>query len=65
MTLLGNANWWFPRVLDRLVPDFSIEGEAWFRERERAQAAARGDAPPPVPVAAGAGRAEKSEPKPP
>jgi RND superfamily putative drug exporter len=65
MTLLGNANWWFPRVLDRLVPDFSIEGEAWFRERERAQAAARGGAAPPVPAAAGAGGAEKSEPKPP
>jgi putative drug exporter of the RND superfamily len=34
MTLLGNANWWFPGWLDRLVPNFSIEGEEWFRERD-------------------------------
>jgi RND superfamily putative drug exporter len=38
MVLLGRANWWFPHVLDRLVPNFSIEGEQWFRERERAAA---------------------------
>ena len=38
MTLLGRANWWFPRWLDRVVPNFSIEGEEWFRERDRAQA---------------------------
>ena len=31
MTLLGRANWWFPRWLDRLVPNFSIEGDEWFR----------------------------------
>ena len=38
MVLLGRANWWFPRVLDRIVPNFSIEGEEWFRERDRAAA---------------------------
>jgi RND superfamily putative drug exporter len=34
MVLVGRANWWFPRFLDRLVPNFSIEGEEWFRERD-------------------------------
>jgi RND superfamily putative drug exporter len=48
MLLLGRANWWFPRWLDRIVPNFSIEGEEWFRERDAAQAE-RG-AGPPVPV---------------
>ncbi len=38
MTLLGRANWWFPRWLDRIVPNFSIEGEEWFRERDEAAA---------------------------
>jgi RND superfamily putative drug exporter len=47
MTLLGNANWWFPRRLDRLLPDFSIEGAEWFAERDRAAGAAT----PPEPVA--------------
>jgi len=36
MTLLGRANWWFPRWLDRIVPNFSIEGGA--------------PAPPPPPL---------------
>jgi putative drug exporter of the RND superfamily len=40
MTLLGRSNWWFPGWLDRVVPDFSIEGDAWFRERDAAAAAA-------------------------
>jgi RND superfamily putative drug exporter len=38
MVLLGRANWWFPRWLDRIVPNFSIEGEEWFRERDAAAA---------------------------
>ncbi len=28
MKLLGNANWWFPKWLDRLLPNVDIEGEA-------------------------------------
>jgi putative drug exporter of the RND superfamily len=36
MVLVGRANWWFPRILDRTIPNFSIEGEEWFRERDRA-----------------------------
>jgi RND superfamily putative drug exporter len=38
MVLFGRANWWFPRALDRVVPNFSIEGDEWFRERDRAAA---------------------------
>jgi len=36
MTLLGRSNWWFPRWLDRIVPNFSIEGDEWFRARDEA-----------------------------
>jgi RND superfamily putative drug exporter len=49
MVLLGRANWWFPRWLDRIVPNFSIEGEAWFRERD-AKAAAAAAEKEPVPT---------------
>jgi RND superfamily putative drug exporter len=42
MVLAGRANWWFPRILDRIVPNLSIEGEEWFRARdEAAEEAAR------------------------
>ena len=34
MVLVGRANWWFPPILDRIVPNFSIEGEEWFRQRD-------------------------------
>ena len=43
MVLIGRANWWFPGWLDRIVPNFSIEGEEWFRERDAAAAVARRD----------------------
>jgi RND superfamily putative drug exporter len=40
MTLLGNTNWWFPRILDRVVPNIGFEeaeAEAEAAEhRERA-----------------------------
>jgi putative drug exporter of the RND superfamily len=49
MVLLGRANWWFPRWLDRIVPNFSIEGEAWFRERD-AQTAEAAAEKEPVPT---------------
>jgi hypothetical protein len=29
MELLGDKNWWFPRWLDRLIPQVAIEGEAF------------------------------------
>jgi len=28
MKLLGDANWWIPGWLDRLLPDIDIDGEA-------------------------------------
>jgi RND superfamily putative drug exporter len=28
MELLGDANWWLPRWLDRIVPTLSVEVEA-------------------------------------
>ena len=40
MLLLGKWNWWFPGWLDKIVPNFSIEGEEWFIERDRQAAAA-------------------------
>ncbi len=40
MTLLGRANWWMPHLLDRLLPDLSIEGEEYFAERDAAAGAA-------------------------
>jgi RND superfamily putative drug exporter len=27
MTLLGKANWWFPRRVDRLLPRVSVEAD--------------------------------------
>ena len=35
MQLVGNANWWFPRWLDRLVPHIGIHPPAPRVERER------------------------------
>jgi RND superfamily putative drug exporter len=37
MLLLGKANWWFPKWLEWL-PNFSIEGEEWFRALDEAAA---------------------------
>jgi RND superfamily putative drug exporter len=34
MKLMGNANWWMPRWLDRLMPNIHIEGEAGLPEPE-------------------------------
>jgi RND superfamily putative drug exporter len=48
MVLVGKANWWFPGWLDKIIPNFSIEGEEWFRERDRAAAAAVARPQPPV-----------------
>jgi RND superfamily putative drug exporter len=36
MVLLGNANWWFPKWLDRILPDLSIEGKEYFRQLDEA-----------------------------
>ena len=45
MELLGNANWWLPRWLDRIVPHLAVESAP----------AAPSEAPAPVPVPAPAG----------
>jgi len=34
MKLMGNANWWLPSWLDRLLPTIDIEGEAGLSEPE-------------------------------
>jgi RND superfamily putative drug exporter len=34
MTLMGDANWWLPRWLDRLLPTVDIEGETGLPEPE-------------------------------
>jgi RND superfamily putative drug exporter len=34
MELLGDANWWLPRWLDRLLPKISVEGHALERPAE-------------------------------
>ena len=34
MKLMGDANWWLPRWLDRLLPTIDIEGEAGLPEPE-------------------------------
>ena len=36
MVLAGNANWWLPRWLDRLLPRINIEGESYFDDRASA-----------------------------
>ena len=50
MMLVGKANWWFPRWLERIVPNFSIEGDELFRERDAAVAAPPASAPEPEPT---------------
>lgn len=45
MTLFGRAAWWFPRALDRALPDLDVEGEKLRHHREhRAWADGLGDA---------------------
>ncbi len=34
MKLMGDANWWIPGWLDRLLPTIDIEGEAALPEPE-------------------------------
>jgi putative drug exporter of the RND superfamily len=49
MALLGNAAWWLPKWLDRVLPRISIEGEDYFAERDRQR-----PGPDKPPVTAGA-----------
>ena len=36
MQLLGRANWWLPKSIDRRLPDFNIEGRPEFHTPEKA-----------------------------
>ena len=38
MALMGDANWWMPKWLDKITPRISIEGEEYFAERDTAAA---------------------------
>lgn len=45
MTLFGRAGWWFPPLLNRLLPDLDVEGEQLRHHRDhREWAALQGDA---------------------
>ena len=33
MMLLGKSNWWFPKGLDRILPDLSVDVEELGRDR--------------------------------
>ena len=46
MRLLGDANWWIPTWLDRMLPNLDIEGETRLpaEELEQPRAAATEDA---------------------
>jgi RND superfamily putative drug exporter len=57
MVMMGDANWWMPRWLDRILPHLSIEGEEYFRRRDAEAAAAAN-------VAAGEGAASGPGPQP-
>ena len=35
MTMMGDANWWMPRWLDRALPHISIEGDEYFAQKDR------------------------------
>ena len=41
MVLVGKLNWYMPRWLDKLVPQMSIEGGEFFKERDAARARKR------------------------
>ena len=52
MELLGRANWWLPRWLDRLVPRFAVERHPALARPDRTSAAdlAGSPLPPPRPI---------------
>jgi RND superfamily putative drug exporter len=50
MELLGNANWWLPRWLDRMVPKISVEAPPAFAPEVAAASAATAAAPATTPA---------------
>ncbi|MCW3067255.1 MAG: hypothetical protein JWN32_4427 [Solirubrobacterales bacterium] len=51
MAMMGDANWWMPRWLDRATPRISIEGEEYFAGRDAQLTRAAEVSPPREPVA--------------
>nr|WP_221377499.1 MMPL family transporter [Actinoplanes polyasparticus] len=49
MVLLGNAAWWLPGWLDRLLPDVDVEGGALTRRLDRQRASGAEPQPEPEP----------------
>lgn len=50
MSLLGKAGWWLPGWMERALPNFSIEGEAFFDGLEKASVAPASAEPVPEPT---------------
>jgi RND superfamily putative drug exporter len=48
MVLMGKANWYLPRWVDRLLPRISIEGAEYFQARDAREAAGQIHAAHPV-----------------
>jgi len=69
MHLLGDAAWWIPKWLDRILPDVDVEGASLERSHGEAGQTAQGDAAhgdaahvvPDAPVDAGASAASDSD----
>ncbi|KOO46459.1 MMPL family transporter [Priestia koreensis] len=38
MTLLGRSSWYFPKWLDRIIPNMDIEGEEFLKEEQKKKA---------------------------
>jgi len=49
MALLGSAGWYFPKWLERVTPNFSIEGDEWFAAREQQSLAETDPSPTEAP----------------
>ena len=47
MKLMGDANWWIPNWLDRMIPEIDIEGDSALPPAEYESTGDEGDAPTP------------------
>jgi RND superfamily putative drug exporter len=56
MELLGNANWWLPKWLDRILPRISVEAPPDLRAVGTSSAATDPDRTTPVPAGRRANR---------
>jgi RND superfamily putative drug exporter len=50
MKLMGNANWWIPRWLDRILPNIEIDGESALPDPDLLPVPVSAQAPRPVAV---------------